>query len=53
MMTRWTSSSVQTSSSVRDVDAGHDGACVGGLLTVLARTDFTFSSKKLMKSSAV
>ena len=49
IMMRWTSSSVQT----RDVDAGRGGAFVGGLRAVLARTNFTFSSKNLMKSSAV
>ena len=53
IMMPWTSSSVQTSNSVRDVDAGRDGAFVGGLRAVLARTDFNLSSKKLMKSSAV
>ena len=53
IMMRWTSSSLQTSNSVRDVDAWRDGTFVGGLRAVLARTDFTFSSKKWMKSSAV
>jgi len=53
MMMRWTSSSVQNSNSVRDVDAERNGVYVCELHAVLARTDFTFSSKKLMKSSAV